>query len=505
MDIKQSSGYSSFAIRQLGDLRGSLDDLVRQLGSGRKAETYAGLGADRALSLSFRQKLASTETYQQAIDLIGVRLKVADQTITRMTNLVRDVKSAFDPNQFQLLSDGRTAQQTTARTGLQEFVDLLNTSVAGFRLFGGRATDKDPVGPVDEILYGTGNQAGFKQVMQERQQADLGPDLKGRLTVAQPTTSSVSLAEDGTHPFGFKLGGVTSTLTNAVVVPPAGTPPALSVDFSAGQPKSGDSLRLTMTLPDGSTDVIELHAGTVTDAAGGTFAIGATVDDTAANFASVLNQQLLDHAGTALKAASAVAASGDFFATAEGQPPMRVDGPPFDTATAQIAGTDLNTVGWYKGENTAAPGPGWSPRQDMTTKVDSAVEVRYGMRANEEAFSWNVRQMAILTVADVSGGTASDKAYYSELVDRLRTNLSPPPGVQSLANVGMELASANQVADQAAERHKLNAGTYTTFVEGVEGIDQNEVAAKLVALQTRMQASYQATSILYKMSLTDYM
>ena len=50
-------------------------------------------------------------------------------------------------------------------------------------------------------------------------------------------------------------------------------------------------------------------------------------------------------------AASAVQAGNDFFNTDANNPPQRVDGPPFDTATAMIDGTPANTVAWYTGDD----------------------------------------------------------------------------------------------------------------------------------------------------------
>jgi flagellin-like hook-associated protein FlgL len=49
------------------------------------------------------------------------------------------------------------------------------------------------------------------------------------------------------------------------------------------------------------------------------------------------------------------------------------------------------------------------------------------------------------------------------------------------------------------------AATYQKVVDDTINTDQTEVATQLLALQTQMQASYQATSILYKMSLTNYL
>ena len=68
------------------------------------------------------------------------------------------------------------------------------------------------------MLNGAAGKAGFKQVAAERQQADVGDGL-GRLTLTG-AADTVTLTEDGEHPFGFKLSTLTTssaaiTLTHA--------------------------------------------------------------------------------------------------------------------------------------------------------------------------------------------------------------------------------------------------------------------------------------------------
>ena len=43
------------------------------------------------------------------------------------------------------------------------------------------------------------------------------------------------------------------------------------------------------------------------------------------------------------------------------------------------------------------------------------------------------------------------------------------------------------------------------LVDQTEGIDQNEVASKLLSLQNSLQASYQATAMLAQLSLTKFL
>ena len=137
-------------------------------------------------------------------------------------------------------------------------LDLLNTQSGNQYLFSGRATDQPPVETLDHILNGNGAQAGLKQLISERNQADLGADGLGRLAITSPTATSVSVAEDAS-PFGFKLAAVNSNLTNATVSGPSGSPAALSVDFTGGNPNAGDKITLSFNLPDGTSENLDAN------------------------------------------------------------------------------------------------------------------------------------------------------------------------------------------------------------------------------------------------------
>lgn len=500
MNINRPIGYPSSVISQLTGMRRDMEDLSRQLGTGLKATSYGGLGAGRSLAISFRSKLETTQTYQQSIDVVALRLKSTTQTLTHMQSVVDETRKSFDPNRFDLLADGVTGQQKTAVSAMVEFLGLLDSEVAGRYSFGGRETNEAPVESYEHIMNGDAGRAGFRQILDERRQADLGTGT-GRLTVgaAGPVAT---IAEDGTHPFGFKLQPAQSTLSNATVTAPSGSPPSMSVTFSA-QPKAGESLTVTLDMPDGTRTTVKVVAGDTQDPAKGLFQIGATPDDTAANLVATLSDRIGFAAETELTAASAVAASGNFFDTRNGQPPQRVAGPPFASATAMTAGTTTDTVFWYKGENTAMPTG--SPRGDVQAMVDTNVSVSYGMRANEEAFTWNIRQFAVMATADLSAGDAAAKGLHQSLAIKLKGNLASPEGKQSLTAVHMEIALAQTATEQAKERHTQSAGTLKGYLSDLEGVDDNEVSVQLLALQTNMQATYQASSMLFKMSLTNFL
>ena len=95
-------------------------------------------------------------------------------------------------------------------------------------------------------IHGQGNRAGFLTMVDERRRADLGTDNRGRLAIPVPAANVVSLEEAGgvVHPFGMKLSTVVSNASNITVTAPAGTPPALSVQFDTGTlPTPGESVK----------------------------------------------------------------------------------------------------------------------------------------------------------------------------------------------------------------------------------------------------------------------
>ena len=105
-------------------------------------------------------------------------------------------------------------------------------------------------------MNGTGTQAGLKQVIAERAQADLAPPALGRLVISSPSRRprcTVSAEDVAGSPFGLKLSSVSSSLTGATVTGPSGSPAAVSVDLGATNPNPGDQVSFTFNLPDGTT------------------------------------------------------------------------------------------------------------------------------------------------------------------------------------------------------------------------------------------------------------
>ena len=178
---------------------------------------------------------------------------------------------------------------------------------------------------------------------------------------------------------------------------------------------------------------------------------------------------------------------------------MRVNGPPFNSATGLVAGTTANTVFWYTGEAGSQPA-----RSTATARVDQAITVSYGLRGNEEGIRWQLQHIAVMAVMPLSETDPDIQLKSTELSERLGLALGVPPGTQSVEMIQAELVGAQTSMGAAKERHTETKATLEDLLQGIEGVSTEEVAAKILTLQTRLEASLRATSMLYQTSIINY-
>jgi flagellin-like hook-associated protein FlgL len=498
MNITGVGARSSLVVQSLGEMRVRLGELQRQLGTGKKSTTYAGLGLERGLAVGLRTKLATLTGYATAATQTDVRLKLQQEALGRLSDLRSEVK-AGTLTQFEIDASGQTRAQRTAAAALDEMFALLNAPAGDRYLFSGRAVDKPATDTTDRILNGDATHAGFRDVLAERNQADLGATGLGRLVIPAAVGTQVTISEDvAGSPFGFKLTGV-STLNGATVSGPTGSPPGITIDVTTN-PSSGDAISFTFALPDGSTKQLTLTATTNAPPAEGEFTIGATPADTATNLQAAATTAVGKLAATSLSAASAMAAAHMFFDVDAGQPPMRVAGPPYDSATGLVPGTSANTITWYTGEMASDPARGTA-----VAKVDDALTISYGARANEDAIRSTIQSVAVFAAMTFSASDPNAEARFDEMKERVSNGLTPQNGQQKIEDIAAELAFAQTTMQSAQERQQERKLTLESLLQGVEEAPQTEVAAQILALQTRLQASLQTTAMLYQMNIVNYL
>ncbi|WP_316168165.1 MULTISPECIES: flagellar protein [unclassified Bradyrhizobium] len=309
--INYGSSLLGLSVRNIND---QLANLSTQLSTGVKSSNYAGMGTDEGFAVAARSQLSNIQAFTDTITHVNTIVQAANTVLQSLSKTAGQIQSAAAATPQNLTSTGQSIGQQNAQSNLSAMVGMLNTQVGDRYIFSGSAIDKPAVASAADILNGTATQAGLKQVIAERLQADVGTSGMGRLVLSAPATMPITLSEDvAGSPFGLKLNSVTSSLTNATVTGPSGSPPSVSVDLTGGNPNPGDQISVVFNLPDGTTESIKLTASNTTPAQPNTFAIGTTPAATSANLNAAMNSAIGTLANTSLVAASAVAAGNNFF------------------------------------------------------------------------------------------------------------------------------------------------------------------------------------------------
>src|SRR3954447_8453685 len=365
MSISSINYSSSVLGSQIRNINQQLTDLSTQLSTGMLSQNYSEMGTTEGFAIAGRAQLSNIAAYTDTMTNVNVSVNLANTALQALTTIRNTVQTGSANTAQDLNVNGQTVAQNTAAAQFGSMVGGLHTQSGNRYLFSGTAFNTPSVANAGDIINGTTTQAGFKTVMAERQAADLGANGMGRLVQTQPTPSSAKVSEDvAGSPFGLKIAAVSSTLTGATVTGPSGSPVSFSVDLNGVNPKNGDKLSVQFTLPDGSTEQIDLTASTATPTPVGSFAIDASVpvnpNNTATNLNTALNTAIKKLAGTSLVAASAVTAGDNFFNTA-------------GSSTANVAATgNLRSYTSTTGTGSVALQDSALAIASTTTSLDSA-------------------------------------------------------------------------------------------------------------------------------------
>lgn len=309
----------------------------------------------------------------------------------------------------------------------------------------------------------------------------------GRMHIGTDTaTNTVRLTETApvSPSHGFQITGVSASTANITTTYTAADPSSVAAAFTAN-PVAGEAVRITLAEPNGTTRVLEVTA-VVGKAGAGQFTVGATVAETTANFSKALNLVATE---------AAMAAEGN-------------------------------------------------PRQSVTAQVDDATRVSYGIQGNESGMLRLIRTMASLSVetypteenilatrepmrlaamavldpvqratdlAAYEAAVAADRraanGRFDAMATRQQAQLSESHNAErgSVEILTMELAVARISLNTSSERHVNYKAQLDNLLSDVETVSKEDVAMEILALQTRLQASYQATSMVSQLSLVNYL
>jgi flagellar hook-associated protein 3 FlgL len=611
----------------LSKMQARMSDLQVQLGTGQKSSSLAGMGRDLPLSVSARSRLSAIEGFAGNISTVNLRLSFYSNAMERFDKIETEARNSALPSQYGTGDINMATLPGLSHARFDEVVTLLNSDIDGRYIFGGSVADRAPLPSTNALLEGEGGRAGFRTIVAERKAADAGADGRGRLTVAT-AADTVTLSEDGAHPFGFKLSTVSTSGAGITATNPTGSPASLGITVAA-QPVAGQSITLGFTLPDGTETQVTLKAVAAGEGgAPGTFEVGADEAETAANIGAALGTALETEAGTTLSAASTFAAANNFFAGA-GEPILRVSGSPASAATALEIADPATTVTWYRGEiaaisadnlgrldvgatgstvgltesvpvsarhgftiagvsaptaniatsytsgdpsdiavdftgvptagesvtvtlaqpdgtsrtvtltavngrpqagqfsigatpeetaanfqtalregvHTAAKAAEGNPRQSVSAQVDESTRVNYGVQATETGLLKLMRTLASMSVETYSTADSTARGRFDAMASRQQSEMSESHNstAGSVEIITMELGIAQASAKAAQDRHTNYKVQLENLLSDAETVSKEDVAVEILALQTRLQASYQVTAMVSQLSLANFL
>src|SRR5450631_2396018 len=195
------------------------------------------MGVNEGFAIAARAQLANISAFTDTMTNINTNIGVANDALQSLVNIGSIAQNSANSSSQALNSAGQTIAQQTAGSQLASMLGILNTQAGNNYLFSGNAINTPPVASYNNIISGTTTQAGLTQVINERQQADLGTSTLSGAVVTSPTTTSVQVA-GASAPWGFTLTGISATGTAVAVTNPTGSPAAGSVALTA-QPAVG--------------------------------------------------------------------------------------------------------------------------------------------------------------------------------------------------------------------------------------------------------------------------
>jgi flagellar hook-associated protein 3 FlgL len=464
MSISSINYSSSVLGSQIRNINTQLTDLSTQLSTGKLSQNYSGMGTNEGFAIASRAQLSNIAAYTDTITNVNVSINLANTALQALTTIRNTVQTGSANTAQDLNVNGQTVAQNTAAAQFGSMVGVLNTQAGNRYLFSGTAVNTQPVADAGDIINGTTTQAGFKTVLAERQAADLGTGT-GRLVQTSLPSGAVQVSEDvAGSPFGLKIAAVSSTLTGATVTGPSGSPVSFSVNLNGTNPNNGDKLSVKFTLPDGSTEQIDLTASTATPTPVGSFAIDASVPVNPANtqtsLNTALNTAITKLANTALVAASAVTAGDNFFNTAssaigtsvnnQAAPPAPVTGA---TALSGASPSDSISPGFVAGDTITVNGTTLSfvssgatgnqlnvgdSIQTLMSKIDQITGTSKPSTVHGGSITINTDDAANLSITTSNTGALGSLGFASSPVTAtqppLRIGSSPASSATTLVN-----------------------------------------------------------------------
>jgi flagellar hook-associated protein 3 FlgL len=222
-------------------VQSQLATLVTQASSGSVASTYAGLGAEAAVSLSLNQELAQNQTWLSNITSAQTNISLTQSAVGTLSKIASSLSAALD----NITPNGIATLATQAQNDLKEVASILDTQNGGTYLFAGQDSANPPVPNPSGILS-----SGFYTQIQT---AMAGLATNGAAATYATLLSIGSSNAPGTSPFSPALSPPPPGFNTTAEIGPGETvttgllASANTFALSSGPNTTGSAIRDLMT------------------------------------------------------------------------------------------------------------------------------------------------------------------------------------------------------------------------------------------------------------------
>ncbi len=469
-----------------------------QLSTGKKGESHSDYAMGGHIIAGIHQQNNQASGYLNAIDNVRPTMDMMYNNLERMKELSLSLRQDTVSLTNNPTPVAKSALEARAKSHLEESISIYNSNISGKYLFSGRLSQQKPVENYTHIINGDAyGRAGLQQIVEERLQADLGTNSLGRLALTQTNSSTLTIAKDAEHDFGFNITSL--RLPDLSLATISGNLNEITLDFSTMALSDGQKIDLSFELPNGETHRLSLIAQQTSNNEKYGFSIGNNANETMESFKATITNALTEIASTQLSAASMYVSGQNFFDPS--RPVQRISGNDPYTATTFENATEDNTVLWYKGEIATET----NPENRRRLNIDENYAIGYAVSADELPLRENIMMGALLMVEkNITDSSDSFKRQVA-LSQYISQNIMPDDPNKGLSSSLSQFASILETTASLRQVHSDMMNFTEGLISEIETADINEVSVRILDIRTRLEASYKLTSILSEMSLVNYL
>lgn len=139
-------------------------------------------------------------------------------------------------------------------------------------------------------------------------------------------------------------------------------------------------------------------------------------------------------------------------------------------------------------------------RDSVQSKIDDSLYISIGTRANETGPRDALKGAAIMAAATHD---PNDLTVYQQAAEKVF--LHQNDALHGVLTLKAELGVSEERLDRMDEQHLDTRVVLNEQVIGIEGVDEYELSVRLQEMMTQLEASYQITSRLASLNLTNYL